>query len=137
MSAICWWPGGNGPALFTANWSANCGFVTHTKPAQSGQHQSGLMANNEEYTMSLFQLGNCVITPAAQEFLEANNRSPQMLIRGHHDGSLWSSQNEAQNIEAVKVGDRVLTSISINDELLFIITEADRSSTCILLGSEY
>jgi hypothetical protein len=86
----------------------------------------------------MFKLGNCVITPAAMEFFNRASITitPQKLIQGHHDGSLWG-QNKEQNEKALTLGDQVFTSTTVDGEMIFIITEADRSSTCVLLASDY
>lgn len=84
----------------------------------------------------MFKLGHCVITPSAKEFLNGASITPQELIRGHHDGSLWGKIKD-RNERALTQGDQVFTSTTVDGEIIFIITEADRSSTCVLLASDY
>jgi hypothetical protein len=57
----------------------------------------------------------------------------------HQDGD-WGdvpTEDSRENELSVREGFRVLSSYEVAGERLWIITEADRSSTCILLPEEY
>jgi hypothetical protein len=89
----------------------------------------------------LFELGRVIATPDALEALQENNVCiTDLLVR--HVGGDWSNlsdEDRLENEQSVKKGWRVLSSYSLNDngDKVWIITEADRSSTCLLLPDEY
>ena len=88
----------------------------------------------------LFELGRTVITPGAMQELEKAGRSPAELLRRHVVGD-WgdlSNGDLAANDEALQNGDRIFSAYILPGRVKFwVITESDRSSTCILLPSEY
>lgn len=88
----------------------------------------------------LFIIGKTLATPMAIAALEAHGISPITLIGRHVSGD-WSemhANDQASNHEAIKHGFRVFSSYTLADEVkIWIITEADRSSTTILLPEEY
>lgn len=88
----------------------------------------------------LFALGQVVGTPEALATIEANGLQPLDLLTRHYNGD-WGEicdEDKALNDEAVKLGNRILSAYPIaSDVTIWIITEADRSSTAILLPSEY
>jgi len=91
--------------------------------------------------MTRFELGACVATPGAVEVLEQRNVSPLDLLQRHSSGD-WGEIPKAdarENERSLKHGYRVVSSYPVGDEgaRVWIITEADRSSTCLLLPSEY
>lgn len=87
-----------------------------------------------------FPLGQVVATPGALDALEATGQTAMELLQRHvvlDPGSL-DEEDQQTNEQAVTNGDRVLSSYLLNDGTkLWVITEADRSSTCLLLPSEY
>jgi hypothetical protein len=93
-----------------------------------------------------FTLGQVVATPAALELLNQCHEMPLTYLMHHASGN-WGdlcSEDKHMNDEAIAhEGDpermgRVMSSYKLpNGEKLWIITEADRSSTCILLPEEY
>jgi len=87
---------------------------------------------------SKFPLGRVVATPAAINLL--GHLEIDTLIMRHSFGD-WGDicPDDAQvNEEALQDGDRLLSSYkSISGEKVWIITEADRSYTTVLLPSEY
>ena len=96
-------------------------------------------------TLPRFSLGKLVATPAALETLQRFNVTAEKFLRRHLIGD-WSEMSEfdqEQNEDALRLIDglpngRVFSSYKLNDtEDIWIITEHDRSSTCILLPSEY
>jgi hypothetical protein len=91
-------------------------------------------------TLALFTLGRVVATPGALEALENASQSPAEFLRRHQTGD-WGELCEADKREnelSVKQGFRVLSAYrTTTDVRLWIITEADRSSTTLLLPSEY
>ncbi len=86
-----------------------------------------------------FELGRIVATPGALEVLDGRNVSPLELLQRHASGDwgdLGASDLKA-NEYALKHGERLLSSYDTPAGRLWIITESDRSSTCVLLPSEY
>jgi hypothetical protein len=83
-------------------------------------------------------LGRTVITCGAQD--ELDNYDIQKALRRHQSGD-WGdvSENDRKaNDNAVKNGERVLSSyVSSEGEPFWIITEWDRSVTTVLLPDEY
>ncbi len=88
---------------------------------------------------ALFNLGRTLATPAAREELSELNYSPLDLLRRHMSGD-WSEMDkddQQSNREAITEGSRIFSAYTIQDVKFWVITEADRSSTTILLPSEY
>ncbi|TWU41871.1 hypothetical protein [Novipirellula artificiosorum] len=87
-----------------------------------------------------FNLGRIVATPGALETLEESGESADSLICRHHTGD-WGDVCEddaAANEQALGDGERILSVYhTAKGEKLYVITEADRSSTCLLLPDEY
>ncbi len=89
----------------------------------------------------LFGLGQVVATPGALRAMEENSVDGFNLLRRHADGD-WgevSKEDQLENQRSVKNGYRVLSSYKLNTQgdKVWVITEADRSSTCLLLPQEY
>lgn len=94
----------------------------------------------------LFALGKVVGTPGALEALKLTGQQPAEFLRRHQSGD-WGDldqHDKRANEEAVKhEGDperqaRVFSSYILTDQTtIWVITEHDRSSTCLLLPSEY
>lgn len=87
----------------------------------------------------LFGLGQVVATPAAIEFCEVNAVHLLTLVRRHCHGDFGDMDRDdiAANTRAIKSGARVFSSYQVGTKKVWVITEADRSSTCILLPEEY
>lgn len=86
-----------------------------------------------------FPLGRVVATPGSLEALEASGVSPAELLARHQAGD-WGEvprDDVRENERSVRDGYRILSSYPDGEERVWIITEADRSSTCLLLPSEY
>ncbi|MBK9442339.1 MAG: type I restriction endonuclease subunit M [Comamonadaceae bacterium] len=88
----------------------------------------------------LFSLGKLVATPGAIELLKQHELSPFDYVSRHWQGDwgdLYAEDVEA-NQAALRYGTRLVSSYRIGDhDKLWVITEADRSSTTLLLPSEY
>lgn len=88
----------------------------------------------------LFELGQVVATPGALELLERHSMTPMQFLQKHcagDFGDLCDEDKEANN-EAIWNEERILSSYKVNDtNKIWVITEADRSSTCCLLPEEY
>jgi hypothetical protein len=87
-----------------------------------------------------FTLGKLVATPGALEALATSGENAAKYISRHVAGDFGDIDQEDKrlNDEAIEQGERILSAYVLKtDERIWIITEADRSSTCILLPSEY
>ncbi|PHQ34819.1 hypothetical protein [Rhodopirellula bahusiensis] len=87
----------------------------------------------------LFNLGQIVATPGALEFLERHSMTSMQLLQRHVTGDFGDlgDEDKESNNEAIWNEERILSSYKIGDDKIWIITEADRSSTCCLLPEEY
>lgn len=88
----------------------------------------------------LFSLGQVVATPGALEALEKAGQAPSYFLYRHVRGD-WGDvceEDAEANQQSLKDGSRLLSSYRTKLNVkLWIITEADRSSSCILLPEEY
>jgi hypothetical protein len=87
-----------------------------------------------------FPLGRLAATPGALEALKASGQTPDFFL-ARHASSDWGEVNEEDrrlNDEALLHGDRLVSAYrTLKGVKLWIITEADRSSTVLLLPEEY
>lgn len=87
-----------------------------------------------------FSLGHLVATPAVIASLHAAQVSPMQLLCRHVRGD-WGEISEADlqsNNRALDDGSRLLSAYTLPTNVrVWIITEADRSATTILLPREY
>lgn len=90
--------------------------------------------------LPLFPLGQVVATPGALDLLDKVSVSPGSLIERHRRGD-WGdvpADDAKANVDALSSGARLLSSYRIaGNETIWIITEADRSATTVLLPAEY
>ena len=81
-----------------------------------------------------------VATPGALEALESSGETSAEFLHRHVVGD-WGDldgDDRAENDLSVRQGFRLLSAYHLRDGTkIWIITEADRSSTTILLPSEY
>jgi hypothetical protein len=95
---------------------------------------------------ALFPTGQIVATPGAAEALGEFWMIPALQLIGRHVHGDWgevSNFDGKQNDEALKIGARIFSAYTLDFPMsekgvkVWVITEADRSSTCVLLPSEY
>jgi len=87
----------------------------------------------------LFNLGKVVATPAALQFCKQHKINPLALL-GRHIGGDWGDLSEADvaaNVHAIQHDLRLFSSYAVGGGKVWVITEADRSSTCLLLPEDY
>jgi hypothetical protein len=89
----------------------------------------------------LFSLGRIVATPGALALLAATGADPVELLSRHQRGD-WGEvcpEDAHENELSVREGYRILSSYRVgeDDAKVWLITEAHRFSTCILLPNEY
>jgi len=97
-------------------------------------------STNKTELVRLFPLGQVVATPGALEALEHSAINAADLLKRHLSGD-WGNvppEDAEENLRSIENGWRILSSYPINDDQnLWIITEADRSVTTLLLPEEY
>ncbi len=84
-------------------------------------------------------LGRVVATPGALKTLAEAGDDPFGYLARHATGD-WGELcafDRRQNVLALERGLRVLSSYSVGSGRVWVITEADRSVTTILLPEEY
>jgi hypothetical protein len=88
----------------------------------------------------LFPLGQIVATPGALQALKVAGQGPTEFLQRHVNGD-WGElddEDRQENEQSVQNGWRILSAYTTSaGEKLWIITEADRSVTTLLLPSEY
>jgi hypothetical protein len=96
---------------------------------------------NHRPTVTRFALGHTFITPGAEEALQIAGQTAMEFLRRHMScdwGSELSEEDVQENELSLKEGFRLLSAYrTAKGQKLWIITEADRSATTILLPSEY
>ncbi len=87
-----------------------------------------------------FPLGQVVATPGALRALQEAEQSPTAFIDRHVTGD-WGELGDADkqaNEQALREDLRILSAYTTSAGVkLWVITEADRSATTMLLPSEY
>lgn len=126
----------------------NCGHAEGTSDPTARHSDVNTSAISEDGAAFLdicvveprFQLGALVATPGALRALEQAGKSLMEYLLKHMVGD-WGdvcTEDKRLNDDALTSGDRVLSAYRIDSSVtLWIITEADRSSTCALLPEEY
>lgn len=87
-----------------------------------------------------FSPGRVVATPAALELLGRYGTTPSEYLDRHLSGD-WGdldAHDHRENERALRTGARLFSAYAVSPlNTLWIITEADRSSTTLLLPEEY
>jgi hypothetical protein len=89
----------------------------------------------------LFKLGQIVATPGALSALGEDGTTSESLLRRHVTGD-WgelSEDDRRENELSIQEGFRILSAYKLprTGAKLWVITEADRSATTLLLPDEY
>lgn len=87
----------------------------------------------------LFPLGQVVMTPGAIEAMQASKIYHSHLLIPHATGDYvgMCPEDIDANHDAIREGGRVFSAYTVRGRKFWVITEADRSATTILLPSEY
>ena len=87
-----------------------------------------------------FLLGRIVATPGALEALSQTNQDAALFLSRHQHGD-WGNlceEDKQENEFSVLNNFRILSAYTLNTRVrIWIITEADRSTTTILLPEDY
>jgi hypothetical protein len=94
----------------------------------------------QESSVTRFALGETYITPGAEEALMIAGQTEIEFLRRHmsNDWGELSDEDVRENDLSLREGFRLLSAYrTAKGQKLWIITEADRSATTILLPDEY
>ena len=87
-----------------------------------------------------FPLGRVVATPGALRALEGSSQNPFEFLERHQAGD-WGElceEDKDENEFSVRNGFRILSAYRTRNGMkIWVITEADRSATTLLLPHEY
>jgi hypothetical protein len=87
-----------------------------------------------------FDMGQLVATPGALELFAAQGRRLAEFVVRHAAGD-WGELDpedwQANDAALARGEGRLFSSYRIGDQKIWVITESDRRSTCVLLPSEY
>ena len=87
-----------------------------------------------------FQSGHIAATPGAVDLLQGDMKLAALLLARHLSGDSGDTceEDKAINEDAIKYGNRVMSVYKlVGGEVLWVITERDRSVTTFLLPEEY
>jgi hypothetical protein len=84
-------------------------------------------------------LGRVVATPGALKVLSEAGEDPLHYLARHSlgDWGVLDAHDRSENERSLRHGWRILSSYPVGEKTIWIITEADRSVTTILLPEEY
>jgi hypothetical protein len=88
----------------------------------------------------LFPLGQVVATPGALEAMQEAGDNPASYLSRHVTGDwgIVGVEDAKENELSVRQGFRILSAYRLsNGTKIWVITEADRSATTIILPEEY
>lgn len=84
-------------------------------------------------------LGSVYVTPGIVETFDEDFTEVLAALRRHETGD-WGAvceEDAADNDSALTCGERILSAYETEHGTIWIITEADRSATTVLLPAEY
>jgi hypothetical protein len=104
------------------------------------QTNEGSLVMQQLKTRRVFELGQILATPGALAALQKAGQEPHDFLARHVacDWGDLSDEDQNENDYSLENGFRLLSSYRTNaGDKLWIITEADRSATTLLLPEEY
>ena len=114
--------------------------MTDTGQAAACPNDSSPAAHDKAAGTPLFALGQLLATPGALELPETHELTALPFVLRHVSGD-WGdicAEDRQSNADALQYGYRLMSVYELSKaERLWIITEADRSSTTLLLPEEY
>lgn len=87
----------------------------------------------------LFALGQTFATAGVTHWAEKNEIDLTRLLRRHHCGD-WGDlcdEDRQANEDALQDKTRIFSAYKVGERKIYVITEADRSMTTIMLSNEY
>lgn len=92
------------------------------------------LARESELTL---EMGRLKVSPGARAALTHEQIAALFERHASFDWAELDAHDVAANVLAIARGERVLSGYTVGSVKLFVITEADRSRTTVLLRSEY
>lgn len=86
-----------------------------------------------------FELGRVFVTTGAEALLDRTGQDKETLLRRHQSGD-WGElgdEDRQANDDALRHGGRLFSAYRFQGEKVWVITEADRRSSTVLLPDEY
>jgi hypothetical protein len=108
-------------------------------PSHDQATNTGKLPTPGKRNRPLFSLGHLIATSGVNAHIIDNGIDPTPFIRQHHCGR-WGDvpPEDAQENDFSVLNDfRILSSYQMAGKRVWIITEADRSSTTLLFPAEY
>lgn len=102
-------------------------------------HSAHAAAPPGDASPPLFPLGQVLATPGALSLLQSQGFDGRAFLDRHRRGD-WGvlcAADCAENAVALREGYRLMSVYPVGSKRLWIITEADRSVTTLLLPAEY
>lgn len=116
--------------------------ISSSTPTEEASSTPLLDSGQDKPTAPLFAAGQIVMTRSIHELVESGQLNPMPYLQRHLQGD-WGNLDDHDwnaNQRALNDSDRLFSSydVDVGDESkLWIITEADRSVTTLLLPSDY
>ncbi len=87
----------------------------------------------------MFPIGRLLATPGALAFCREHGINPIHVFTRHlaRDWSEMDAEDQRANLRAIGEGSRIFSGYTYQGTRLYVITEADRSVTTLLLADEY
>lgn len=126
----------------TVTYDPATGMMVNVEPVAEAYEppQMELLPEEAGERLPKFSLGQLVATPGALESLQEAQQSPLEFLVRHVTGD-WGDlgeEDKQENEFSVENGFRILSAYTLSSgQKVWVITEADRSVTTILLPSEY
>ncbi|MDI5832522.1 hypothetical protein OCF84_21620 (plasmid) [Shewanella xiamenensis] len=94
---------------------------------------------SESCGLPLFKVGKVGCTPQVSQLVDGDYRQLCDLVDRHVTGDFGviPKCDEQENMNALINGDRIISTYLLHEEKVLVLTEADRSSTILMLLSEY
>ncbi len=90
--------------------------------------------------MNKFSLGRIIATDPALNAIQNAGQEPEFFLKRHVQGDwgMLDAHDKQLNDDALRDGERILSVYqTLKAERIWIVTEADRSTTTIFLPDEY
>ena len=103
------------------------------------KRKSGASEQPSKPWRHLFALGDVVATPGAIDLLDRTGMNANTFIIRHLRGDFGAvvAKDALANMKVIEHGTRTLSSYTVGNKRLWIITEATKTSTILLLPEEY
>ena len=103
------------------------------------KRKSGASEQPSKPWRHLFELGDVVATPGAIDLLDRTGMNANTFLIRHLRGDFGAVAPKVArtNMKIIEHRSRILSSYMVGDKRLWIITEATKTSTILLLPEEY